>query len=459
MSTTDRTNVLFFGIDSLRADHMSLYGYDRLTTPHIDQLASEGAVFDNLYAPHIPTTAGYASMLSGRDCFGTDVVALRHEGDMADEVVTLPEILREHGYNTTCVGFTGNPASRGFDNYLDYDGWGSEDTERMPKAEKLNEVAIPELERLASEDEPFLLFLRHMDPHSPYLPPGPYERMFYHGDETDPDNDSLEPVLEFEPFADYFESWFPEGVTDRHYIDAQYDGAVAYMDAAIQNILTALTELGLKDDTLIVLTADHGETLYEHECWYDHHGLYETNLHVPLVLRLPERVPQDVRFDDYTQTKDLTPTVLDLLDIDSDLDFDGRSLTPLFDGDQRVQEPEFYLTEATWMRKHGWRTLEWKLIRALEPDFHLKPEVELYNLKRDPDELNNVAEDEPEIVEVLTQRMNDFIERREEETGRTNPMFTNLNWHGHGGGPFESSEEAYETLHIGSTDEAESMQE
>ncbi len=459
MSTTDRPNVLFIGVDSLRADHMSLYGYDRLTTPHITKLAADGAVFDNLYAPHIPTTAGYASMLSGHDCFGTDVVALRHEGEMADEVVTLPEVLGEHGYNTTCVGFTGNPASRGFDTYLDYDGWGAAGEARMPKAENLNEVAIPELDRLAGEEEPFLLFLRHMDPHSPYLPPEPYDRMFYHGDETDPDNDSLEPVLEFEPFADYFASWFPEGVTDRHYIDAQYDGAIAYMDAAIQNILTALSELGLDDDTLVVLTADHGESLYEHECWYDHHGLYDSNLHVPLVLRLPDRVPEDIRVDDYTQSKDLMPTVLDLLDIDSGLEFDGRSLAPLFDGGERVQEPECYITECTWMRKHGWRTSEWKLIRALEPDFHFKPEVELYNLKRDPDELHNVADNEPEVVDALTQRMQAFIDRREAQTGRTNPMYTNLNWHGYDRGPFESSEEAYETLHIGSIDQAESMQE
>ena len=112
-------------------------------------------------------------MLTGMDCFGTDVVALRHEGEMRRDLPTLAEVLKANGYNTTCIGFTGNPASRGFDKYIDYAGWGSYEEGRSPKAENLNEVAIPELKRLAEQKEPFFLFLRHMDPHSPYLPPGP----------------------------------------------------------------------------------------------------------------------------------------------------------------------------------------------------------------------------------------------------------------------------------------------
>jgi len=110
------------------------------------------------------------------------------------------------------------------------------------------------------------------------------------------------------------------------------------------------------------------------------------------------------------------------------------------------------------MRKHGWRIPEWRLIQSLDPDFHFKPEVELYNLKKDPQELENIAEKEPEVVEFLLNRMNQFIKKREKETGRKNPIYTNLNWHGLGRGPFTTSEEAYDSLHIGSIVVAQQLQ-
>jgi arylsulfatase A-like enzyme len=108
--------------------------------------------------------------------------------------------------------------------------------------------------------------------------------------------------------------------------------------------------------------------------------------------------------------------------------------------------------------QHGWRTPEWKLIHALEPDFHFKPEIELYNLLKDPQELNDVADQEPEIVRLLEARMQAHIGKRERETGRTNPIYTNLNWHGKGGGPFQSSQQAYDTLYIGSILTARNLQ-
>lgn len=111
------------------------------------------------------------------------------------------------------------------------------------------------------------------------------------------------------------------------------------------------------------------------------------------------------------------------------------------------------------MRKHGWHTPEWKLIHALEPDFHGKPEVELYNLIKDPGENHNVAAEEPEVVAMLEARMQAYIAKREKETGRTNPMYTNLNWHGMGCGPFKTSEQAYTTLHIGTPKAAQELQD
>ena len=452
-----KPNLIFFGIDSLRADHMSLYGYPFLTTPHMDKLAAKGCVFENTFSPSIPTTPGYSSMLTGMDLFGTNVVALRHEGPLRKDLTTLPEVLGKSGYNTTCVGFSGNQAARGFQKYLDFSGWGSWEQGRSPKAENLNAVTLPELKLLAGKKKPFFLFLRHMDPHAPYLPPYPFERIFYGGDEFDRKNHSLDPVMTFKPFCDFHASWFPPLCTDKDYVIAQYDGAIAYMDACIANILQSVASLGIEEDTLIVIDADHGETLYDHECWFDHHGIYDCTLHIPLVFFLPGKVPAGRRFKDYVHMKDIMPTILELMGVKTDIKFDGRSLTPLMQGKPRRQEPEYYITEATWMRKHGWRTPEWKLIQALEPDFHFKPEIELYNLVADPEENRNLAKKEPGVVAMLQARMQAHIAKREKETGRTNPIYTNLNWNGRGK-PFASSQEAYDTMHIGSPKMAEKLQ-
>lgn len=452
-------NILLLGVDSLRADHMSCYGYPRLTTPHLDKFAQSCTLFENTYSAHIPTTSAYSSMLTGMDVFSTQVVALRHQGPLRPEVQTLPEILRGVGYATTCVGFGGNPASRGFDTYLEYPGWGSWNSGRSPKAQSLNDVALPELDRLTSGKQPFFLFLRHMDPHSPYLPPEPFERLFYGGNERDKKNKSMKPVMDFKPFADYFASWLPPGLTDKEYVIAQYDGAIAYMDSCIPAIFQALEARGLLDDTIIAFNADHGETLYDHECWFDHHGLYDPTLTVPLMLRYPAKLAGGKRVAGFNQHKDLVPTLLDLAEIETDIAFDGQSLLPMARGEVASHDSEFYITECTWMRKHGWRTPEWKLILALEPDFHFKPPVELYNLIQDPEENVNVADANPDVVAMLRGRLEAWVVKRERETGLLNPIDHQGDWHGHAGvGAFTSSQQAYDTMHIGDPKQAAKLQ-
>lgn len=461
MTTTKkrRPNILLIGIDSLLSTHMSGYGYNRLTTPHIDRFAEDAVLFENTFSPNVPTTSGYACMLTGMDIFSTQCVALRHQGGLTKKVKTLPEIMRKAGYNTTCIGFTGNPASRGFDRYLNYGGWGSGGEEGLPKAHNLNEVAVPEMARLAASKKPFFLMLRHMDPHSPYKPPAPFDRVFYHGNECDPKNKSMAPVLAFKPFADYFLSWMPRGITDKDYVIAQYDGAIAYMDACIQRLFTQLDTLGILDNTIVVINSDHGETLYDHECWFDHHGLYDCTLKVPLIIRYPKKLPRGLRVPGYNQHKDLVPTLLELAGIKPNIAFDGRSLTTLIKRRKPSFEPTHYLTECTWMRKHGWRTPEWKLIVALEPDFHFKPEVELYNLIADPDENKNLATKHPDIVAHLRAQMDDHIAKRERVVGMPNPIHHQGCWHGHKGiGAFTSSQQAYDTLHIGDAKAAQRLQ-
>lgn len=449
-------NLLFFGIDSLRRDHMSHYGYGRLTTPNISKYAEGGITFENCFSAHIPTTPGYANMMTGRDCFGTDVVGLSQK-NIVEGVPVLAEILRDLGYTSTCIGFQGNAAGRGYDKYISFPGWGPDhDDGRAHKAQNLNEVAIPELERLAAQDQPFMLFLRHMDPHSPYLPPVPFQDMFFQGDAFDPEDKRMQKVYDFKPFGDYIKSWVPEGCTNPDYVIAQYDAAVAYMDNCIQQILTKLEALGLEEDTVVIFTSDHGETLYDHDCYFDHHGMYDCTLVVPLIIRWKGHLPEGKRYADYCQLKDVTPTLLDLMGIENNLPMEGRSLMTLVRGEEREKEPEFYITECTWMRKHGWRTPEWKLIVALEPDFHFKPEIELYNLIKDPEENHNVADENPEVVEMLQKRMYDFIDKREKETGRPAPIYTNFLMNDR---PFTSSQEAYDSKYIGGIADAVKLQQ
>ena len=241
-----------------------------------------------------------------------------------------------------------------------------------------------------------------MDPHSPYLPPAPYERMFYHGNECDPNNKSMEPVMSFKPFCDYFASWMPAGITDKDYVIAQYDGAIAYMDACIQTLFNALETHGIMDETIVVSSM---ATTVKH-CMIMNVGLITTDF---MMLRsmyhsssdIPDESPQENASLGYNQHKDLVPTLLELADIETDIAFDGDSLTPLISGEIASYDSEFYITECTWMRKHGWRTPEWKLIVALEPDFHYKPPVELYNLIADPDENENLADKQPDIVNCI----------------------------------------------------------
>jgi len=415
-------NILMFAVDSLRRDRLSCYGYERLTSPNMDELALRGVLFEDAFSAYVPTTPGYSSMLTGRDVMATQMVSLGPKGPMDPDQPTLPEILREHGYVSACVGFDGG-FYHGFDQYAQFASWGGWDERPLRKAENLNDVALPLLEEMAGQ--PFLLFLRHMDPHSPYLPPPPFDTMFYAQDPVQPGNPSMDPVFDFKPFADYFASWMPPGITDIEWVLRMYDGEIAYMDACFTRILTRLEELGLTEETLVVVTSDHGETLDEHDCYFDHHGLYEPTLTVPLIFTWPGHLPAGLRVSGQTLEEDLVPTLLDLIGLKKPLrqiEFDGHSLVPMMTGERPAPRSEFYIAECTWMRKRGWRTPQWKFFEALEPDFHNKPPVELYNLIEDPLELKNLAKKEKAVVEMLRSRMQAWVEKRVKETGKGDPI-------------------------------------
>jgi arylsulfatase A-like enzyme len=186
--------------------------------------------------------------------------------------------------------------------------------------------------------------------------------------------------------------------------------------------------MGAADETLVAVTADHGEELDEHEMWFDHHGLYDTNLHVPLILRLPGRIPAGSRVSGPVRLFDLAPTLLDLAGFPEDaVTMEGSTLRPLLDdsegGARPSAEAPIFLTECTWMRKRGVRTPNWKLIVARDhPDIHGRPPVELYDLQADPGEQENLAEARPDVVAALRDELECWRSRRLTETGLPDPI-------------------------------------
>lgn len=421
------TNVILVSLDTTRADHLSCYGYPRKTSPHLDQIAAEGVLFTDFFSPHIPTFPGHTTMLTGKDIYAHQVTSQAAQPEPAPGVRMLAEILQEQGFFTAAADNLGRWFARGFEHIEPY-GWDTSNRTELRKGEAVLASALRVLTKAANQDKPFFLFFHFWDPHTPYLPPPPFSRMFYSGDEKDPNNTSMDPVWEFEAFNRYFAEWMPD-VTDIEFPKAQYDAEIAYLDTCLAHLFTHMDTLGISGDTCLVITADHGEELDEHGCWFDHHGLYEPNVHIPLILRCPDLLPAGLRVGGLTQMLDIAPTILDILGVGSLAEREGmmgRSLLPLIhspSSTQRGTADFIHLTENTWMKKRGLRTNTWKLIVPLEtPDLHGHSEVELYNLTNDPGELQNVAEQYPEVVNQLRERLDSWVAQRVQQTGLPDPL-------------------------------------
>ena len=420
-------NVILVVIDTLRADHMGCYGYNRPTTPNIDRFAAEGTVFLDMTAPHIPTHPSFTTMFTGRDVIAHNIVTHGGNIPLEPEIPTLAEILSEQGYFTAAADNIGRWFERGFQEYRRY-AWEAEKGKPEHKAEAVNNVALPLLEECAGQDQPFFFFVHYWDPHTPYKPPEPYNRMFYDGDEKTKNPGSLDALNATEPFGSWFSSWL-EGVSDFDYVVSLYDGAIAYVDSCVQHLFDKVQELGIEEDTLILLTADHGETMDEHGCYFDHHGLYEANLGVPLIARCPGIVPAGQRLEGLVATFDIAPTVLDYAGHVGQVEEQGmfgKSCRELIQhGSHTGNRQYLYVTESTWMRKRGIKTRDWKYIEALQPDFHNLPPVELYDLHEKPvREVTNMVESRPEVVSKLKKLTEDWVKERTTQTGRQDPLMT-----------------------------------
>ena len=411
-------NIVFIALDTQRADHLGCYGYEKNTSPIIDALAAQGVVFERCYAPNIPTHPSFTTMLTGKEAITHNIVNIGGRVPIEPGVKLLPEILKEHGWNTAAIDTMGRHFNHGFDTYISPQ-WDRSDPLTLRRAEHITDAALPVLEQLkADKATPFFLFLHYWDPHTPYLPPADFRTMFYPEgrDPYDVNNHSMDKAWNDEMFQWYFHDWMP-GVTDSTYVNALFDAETAYMDWQLRRLFAAIEPI--KDDTLIVITADHGEILDEQLGFYDHHGLYEGNVHIPLILIWPGKLPAGKRVPGFVQNLDYLPTFFELAGIPDTENLEGKSLLPCIFGERDGNYDELFLSEATWEVKRAYRNSKWKFIHSFEPDPHNRPLQELFDLEADPTEQNNIAEQHPEIVAELKARLDAWVAKRLAETGRT----------------------------------------
>lgn len=410
-------NIVFIALDTQRADHMGCYGYPLPTTPLLDSIAARGVLFDRCYAPNIPTHPSFTTMFTGKEAITHDIVNIGGRVPIRPNIRLLPEILQEAGWKTAAVDTMERHFSRGYDEYF-IPQWDRSDPLSLRRAEHVTEPALDFVHQLGKGSQPFFLFLHYWDPHTPYLPPPPYRGMFYPADRDpyDPGNHSMDPAWQDDMFKWYYHDWMP-GVTDSTYVNALYDAETRYMDDQLQRLFAALEPL--QSETLVLVTADHGEILDEQLGFYDHHGLYEGNVRVPLFLYWPGQLPAGKRVPGFVQNLDFVPTLLEMAGLPDTDGAEGRSLLPCIRGEREGNYDEIYLSEATWQVKRSLLNQRYKYIHSYEPDSHGRPLQELFDMQADPNEQQNLATELPEVAQEMKGRIDAWVARRLAETGRS----------------------------------------
>lgn len=458
-------NVVIIVVDALRARNLSCYGYPKRTSPNIDNLASEGVLFERAYCCSNCTDPSLTAMFSGKYPISTGIMnhgALVTEEEIREfhgkGIVLLSEILQSRGFSTLAVDWLGRWHRRGYARYCaPWEGGKSglvsrtvrelrrvllhtaqvlarlvlsrqreEEIGKFPDADarKVCDRAVDLIS--ASRDQRFLLFVHFWDTHSRYNPPKRYAEAM-HADSTQSRSESFGEILGQigDPkWRDYLR-YCMKGAADVNEVIARYDGAIAYVDHQIGRLVDVLRQNGLLEQTLIVLTSDHGESLADHGIYFTHHGLYEETIHVPLILS-SGGLPGNRKVEALVQHVDIVPTVLDILSIDTEGDFDGGSLLPLVSGEAKGLRSSIRVEESHTERKRAIRAGDHKYIHALSPEgavcrycrrVHGDTE-ELYDLSRDPQETTNVIAENPDLAATLRGQLSDWAMRLQKKNAR-----------------------------------------
>jgi len=398
-------NILVIVVDTLRADHLSGYGYRRATTPNIDRLANQGVLFENALAGSSWTAPSHATILTGREPSEHQVEWNR---GLDRRYPTIPEALRTEGYRT--AAFTGNSDwfsrrvgfGRGFMHFEDYfysatdmfvrtvfgrmvSEWrilGRFGLSLRPRFQKerrratiVNRSALRWIQQ--EPDTPFFVFLNYYDVHEPYVPLDPYLQRFVNPAES-----------------------------GRTSTIGAYDGELAYVDEQIGQLVGKLEGLRLTRPLLVIITSDHGESFGDHGFFLHANSLYLNEIHVPLILRWPGRIPAGVRIDQLVTNAALPATLMDLIERGDQSIFPGSSLTRTWKGEAPDSDQSEVLAELARQpfapeklpAYHGWTksivTSEWHYIE------HEKFGSQLYGWRTDRQELNDLSK-RPDLEGVV----------------------------------------------------------
>lgn len=404
-------NVIVLCVDAMRPDHLSAYGYSRRTTPNLEKLASEGVLFRNAFANSCWTRASVATIFTSMypSSHGVNEIG----SGLAESLTTLPELFREQGYATGVFSANAfvSPAfgyHQGVDRFVGQEvsifnelilghlarpmrkfspvlaeayarleagtfPFDSEGRVKM-KAERLQGSVLKWVQGL--EGRPFFAYVHYMDAHSPYELPAEFQTLFAPG--RGPHETGFPLNEGFRPLVGPQKALQPGRLEN---LVAQYDGSIAFADRAIGGLLDRLREMGLYDRTIVVVTADHGEEMYEHEGWGHGKSLFEEVIRVPLILRAPGRLPSGTEVSQPARHVDLMPTLLDLCGIRRVPGAEGRSLVPPARGEPAAEVPVYAEVLHGNTRAETVRQGKWKLIEIRS---HSEKARLLFDLEQDP---------------------------------------------------------------------------
>jgi arylsulfatase A-like enzyme len=416
-------NVVLLTVDTLRPDHLGCLAYSRDTSPYIDRLAARGVVFRDTITAAGRTVQSFPSILTG---VYPPEHGLRYEGQMHDVLegrLTLTRALRDHGYDAFAVTQGLNVGlHRDFDIYdpdiyIDPDGKKVYLPTRNDR--EASRKAAQWLRGRRGTGRPFFLWMRYNAPHWPYEAPDPYTEMFdedYRGGHSF--NEAARPGVEKGAIIFGLER-LPEREVE-HAI-AHYDAEVRYADRAIGDLVEAIDTMGLGENTIYVLTSDHGESFGEHDYFFEHGAyLYEPTVRVPLIVSAPGRLPPGRVIGSQARTIDIMPTILDLVGIPLPAGLQGVSLVPrTADGGDRPGPPAYSESGRNFYPENPRQYIngiagKWRMLRTSRHKVILIPREpepiwEVYDLQADPGETDNLIDRMPEEAAQLQSLLTEIV--------------------------------------------------
>jgi len=404
-----RPNLVLVSIDTLRADHLTAYGYERSTSPEISRLASEGVLFEQAFSQSPKTATSHMSLFTGVYPPAHRVAnwGERRVRRLSDDVPTLATLLARAGYSTVAHTEGGNVSARlGFDQ-------GFEIYRQHRGSEPVFEGASRALDRFVQDEDgghaPFFLFIHTFEVHDPYVPPTELADEFvdpsYSGDIVG----SREELGRLAGGGNYWarntQYWNRvdrNDPADIQHLKDLYDAEILFTDSQFAAFREHLRRLDLEDETIVVVLSDHGEEFLEHGGWL-HNTLFQEILHVPLIFRFPASLglASGRRIQNVVRLVDVVPTLLEVLELPAPEHLQGESLLPLVDGDETLSRPVF----SQWLaggRIVALRDGEWKYIRV-------KQQEQLFDLSTDPKELVDRLSARQEVLAKLRAQVDEII--------------------------------------------------